>query len=116
MKVSALSVLNASASVWPTTSGTETVFSPFDTFNVTVFPSVLDTGGHLFIDGGSPRSKKNGDCLNVSYASKPKVPKKPKVHHKKSPPKRAGTTTVEYPGAAYDIQYTDVEKVKLAKL
>jgi CubicO group peptidase (beta-lactamase class C family) len=87
-----------------------------DTFNVTVFPSALDTGGHLFIDGGSPRGKKSGDCLNVSYASKPKVPKKPKVHHKKSPPKRAGTITVEYPAAIYDIQYTDVEKVKLAKL
>jgi hypothetical protein len=87
-----------------------------DTFNVTVFPSALDTGGHLFIDGGSPKNKHNGDCLNVNYASKPKVPHKPKVRHKKSPPKRAGTISVDYPGALYDIQYKDVEKVKLAKL
>src|SRR5262249_54385512 len=42
-----------------------------DTFNVTVLPSALDTGGHLFIDGGNPRNKHNGDCLNVSYATKP---------------------------------------------
>jgi hypothetical protein len=87
-----------------------------DTFNVTILPSVLDTGGHLFIDGGNPRSKHNGDCLNVSYATKPKVPRKPKVRHKKTPPKGAGTITIEYPEALYNIQYKDVEKVKIAKL
>jgi CubicO group peptidase (beta-lactamase class C family) len=81
-----------------------------DTFNVTVFPALGDTGGRLFIDGGG-----NVDRLNVAYASKPEVPEKPKVHHKKNPP-TAGTITVEYLAAFYDIQYTSLEVVTVDKI
>ena len=80
-----------------------------DTFNVTVHPTLQDTGGRLFIDGGG-----NVDRLNVTYASKPEVSAKPKVHHKKTA-QTAGTITVDYPEALYDIEYLGVEDVEIDK-
>lgn len=82
-----------------------------DTFNVTVRPTLFDTGGRLFIDGGG----NNNDRLKVAYATKPEVPAKPKLNHKKAAQPGAGTITVEYPEALYDIQYTGVEQVEIDK-
>lgn len=81
-----------------------------DTFNVKVHPTLTDTGGRLFIEGGG-----NVDRLNVTYASKPEVPAKPKVNHKKAALPGAGTITVKYPEALYQIQYLGVEDVEIDK-
>jgi hypothetical protein len=82
-----------------------------DTFNVTVRPSDLVTGGRLFINGG------DGDVLNVLYATKPEVAKKPKVHHDQDPLTDSGTITVDYEdlGYLFQIDYVGVETVDIDK-